>query len=190
MVGQTIIPSLFFYFVHLISLPFLTKYNLISTVDGPKPGSGQILRSIKILKVIFNGRMQNLGVFYGLQVLLRYVGYLRCWSVSGVHQDCVVGLVPPLRLLFMHLFQPVLWSPGPLVPANDDSPVAPALVLDNLAHSEGDVGRPSCSRFDALSEISVFVSKHENLFSRTFTVGVIQTVRIENIFYIERNYSL
>ena len=39
------------------------------------------------------------------------------------------------------------------------------LVLDDLADSEGDVRRPSSSRLDALTEISVFVPKHENLAS-------------------------
>jgi len=129
--------------------------------------------------------MQNLGVFYGLQVLLRYVGNLRSWSVSGVYQDSVVGLVPPLRMMFMHLSQPVLRSPGLLIPAYDEAPVSPALVLHYLPHSEGDMGRPGGSRLDTLAEISVFVSEHENLFSRTFTIWIIQTIWIQDILYIE-----
>jgi len=134
--------------------------------------------------------MKDLGVFHGLKVLLRYVGYLWCGSVPGVHQHSVVGLVPPLWLLFMHLPQPGLRSSGLLVPANDDSPVSPALVLDDLAHSEVDMRWPSGSRLDALTEISVFISEHENLFSRTFTIRVIQTVWVENIFYIPGENSV
>ena len=102
----------------------------------------------------------------------------------------------------MHLSQPVLRCPGLLIPAYDDAPVSPALVLHNLPHSEGDMGGPGGSRLDTLAEISVFVSEHENLtflfssrkifwtifyhlFSRTFTIGIIQTIWIQDIFYIE-----
>lgn len=134
--------------------------------------------------------MQNLGVFYGLQVLLRYVGYLWGCPVSGIHQHSVVWLVPPLRLLFVHLPQPVLRCSSLLVPANDDSPVSPALVLDHLPNSEVDMRWPSGSRLGALAEISVFISKHENLFSRTFTIGVIQTIWVQDTFYIPRHNSL
>ena len=154
---------------------------------------------------------------------LRYVGYLWGWPVSGVHQHRVVWsrnqsindgqprlsqsaalLVPPLRLLFVHLPQPALRCSGLLVPANDDSPVSPAFVLDHLANSEVDMRWPSGSRLDALAEISVFISKHENLtilfisskifetifyhlFSRTFPIGVIQTIRVENVFNVPCN---
>ena len=116
-------------------------------------------------------------------------------------------LGPPARLLFMHLSQPGLRGPGHLVPANDDSPVSPSLVLDHLAHSEVDMRWPSGSRLDALAEISVFISEHENLrclfisgkifqtifyhlFSRTFTIGVVQTVRVQNIFYVSGEDSV
>ena len=102
----------------------------------------------------------------------------------------------------MHLSQPGLRGPGLLVPANDDSPVSPSLVLDHLAHSEVDMRWPGGSRLDALAEISVFISEHENLrclfisgkifqtifyhlFSRTFTIGIIQTIWIQDILYIE-----
>ena len=63
----------------------------------------------------------------------------------------------------MHLSQPGVRGPGPLVPAYDDAPVSPPLVLDHLAHSELDVRRPGRSRLDALAEISVFISEYENL---------------------------
>lgn len=134
--------------------------------------------------------MQNLGMFYSVQVLLRYVGDLRCRSVSCVYQHSIVWLVPPPRMFMMHLSQPVLWSSGLLVPANDDPPVPPAFMFDDLPNSELDMRGPRGSRFDALSEISVLISKHENLFSRTFTIGIIQSVWIENISYITGKNSL
>ena len=76
-----------------------------------------------------------------LEVLLRDVGDLRGGSVPGVHQDGVVWpeeqsqlsshhcqlnlLVPPLGLFLVHLPEPALWSSSLLVPAYDDSSVAP-----------------------------------------------------------------
>ena len=78
----------------------------------------------------------------------------------------------------MHLSQPVLRSSGFLVPADDDPPVSPAFMFDNLSNSELDVRWPRRSGLDALSEISVFISKHENLKFLFILQKIFQTISL------------
>ena len=80
----------------------------------------------------------------------------------------------------MHLPEPALWSSSLLVPAYDDSPVAPPdtavrgqqvslqppaspLVFDDLTHSERNTGRPSVPRLNTLAKVPVLITKPENL---------------------------
>jgi len=156
------------------------KADLVSWINGSQPGSRQILRPIKVLKVVLSGGMEDGCVLHHFQVLLRHIGDLRGWPVSGIHQNCIVWLASPRRVSFVHLFQPGCRGTCCFVPAHYDSSVTPPLMFDHLPNPELNMWRSRISRFWTLSKVAIFVPELENLHCRTFAQRVHQSKRVQH----------
>jgi len=154
---------------------------LVPRVDSLKPGPGQVLRTVEILKIIVSGGMQNFCVLDNFQVVLWYISYLRRWPVSGIHQDSKVWLRPPVRTPLVHLLNPRGGGTCCFIPTYDDTTVPPSFMLDNLSHPELDVGRPGIARLWALAKEAILVPILEDLDGRTLSQGVHVAQRVQQV---------
>jgi len=117
--------------------------------------------------------MKDLCVFDDDDILLGHVGDLWSGPVPGVHEDSVVGLLAPLTVFLVHLFDPIGGSPGSLVPTNDNSAVSPSGMFDNLSDSVLDVRGPGLSGFRALTKEPVLVPEFENFDCRALSIRIL-----------------